>query len=57
MCTLRVDFIYLFGEKKRQKIPYYLQGPKAVPRSRSSRKEPFPQEMTGDAAGPRPLRR
>uniref|UniRef100_A0A2R9AXK8 Uncharacterized protein n=1 Tax=Pan paniscus TaxID=9597 RepID=A0A2R9AXK8_PANPA len=29
MCTLQVDLIYLFCEKKRQKIPYYLQGLKA----------------------------
>nr|BAE90812.1 unnamed protein product [Macaca fascicularis] len=34
MCTLQVDLIYLFCEKKRQKIPYYLQGLDAVPESR-----------------------
>lgn len=36
MCTLHNDVIYLFCEKKRQKIPFYLQGLKAVPKSRKT---------------------
>lgn len=36
VCTLPVNFIYLFCEKEETEIHYYLQGLKAVPKSRKT---------------------